>query len=120
MNSEVSVSFSSPDPINGIVSVFRVHKDGSTETIGKIHADYYPDEGYVVYTGTDLEYQQIFQPSTEFTEIEDQFISYAKKQSEKSYTETMLLEAEKQKGRKASLQNIRNLKFNNLSIIKSI
>ena len=113
------ITFSTPDPINSIVSVLKVFPDGSMETIGKIYSDYLPEEGCVLYTASDLEGMQIFPPSTDFTEIENQFIHYAKEQSEKSFTEAMLKEAEKPLRRKEALRTIRNFKFKDFGFNKS-
>ena len=113
------ITFSTPDPINSIVSVLKVFPDGSMETIGKIHPYYRPEEGCVLYTAFDLESQQIFPSSTDFTEIENQFIHYAKQQSEKSFTEAMLKEAEKPLSRKDALRTIRNLKFKDFGFNRS-
>ncbi|NVN95458.1 MAG: hypothetical protein HXX18_09275 [Bacteroidetes bacterium] len=113
------ISFSTPDPINSIVSVFKVFPDGSMETIGKINSYYLLEEGCVLYTASDLESQQIFPSSTDFTEIENQFIQYAKEQSEKSFIEAMKAEAEKSTNRKESLRHIRNLKFKDFEFNKS-
>ncbi len=113
------ISFSTPDPVNSIVSVFKVFSDGSMETIGKIHPYYREEEGCVLYTAFDLESQQIFPSSTDFTEIENRFINYSKEQSEKSFTEAMLKEAEKPLSRKEALSTIRNYKFKDFGFNKS-
>lgn len=89
------------------------------ETIGKVNTYYLPEEGCVLYTAIDLENQQIFPSTTDFTEIETHFISHAKAQSEKSFTETMLQEAELQKNRKDALQSLRNLKYRKFQLFKS-
>ena len=113
------LTFSTPDPLNGNISVLKVAPDGSMETIGKISTYYLPEEGCVLYTASDLESQQIFSSSTDFSEIENGFIQYAKEQSEKSFMEDMLKEAEKSSKRKESLRHIRNLKFKDFEYIKS-
>lgn len=113
------ITFSTPDPINGNISAYKVAQDGSMETIGKVSTYYLPEEGCVLYTAIDLENQQIFPSTTDFTEIETHFISYAQAQSEKSFMEDMLREAEKSNKRKESLKHIRNLKIKDFGFIKS-
>lgn len=113
------ITFSTPDSINGCIYVNKVFADGSMENIGKIETYYQEEEGCVLYTAFDLHSQQIFPSTTDFTEIETHFISHAKAQSEKSFMEDMLREAEKSNKRKESLKHIRNLKFRDFGFIKS-
>ena len=113
------ITFSSPEPMNNTVFVSKVHSDYTTEIIGKIYPKFNAEEDTIYYTSTNIQGEELFPPTTDFTEIENRFIQYSKEQTEKSLMETMQLEAEKPMGRKESLRHIRNLKFKDFGCIKS-
>jgi hypothetical protein len=111
------IIFSSPEPMNNVVFVSMVHPDYTKEIIGKIYPNFNTEENSIYYTSTNLQGEEIFPPNPDFTEIETRFKQYAKEQSEKSLTETMIQEAELQNNRKNALQSLRNLKFRKLQFL---
>lgn len=116
---EEIIIFSSPEPMSNTVFVSRIHPDYTTEIIGKIYPNFNTEEDSIYYTSANIRGEQLFPPTTDFTEVENRFKQYAKEQSEKSLTETMLQKAEQQKNRKDALQSLRNLKYRNLQLFKS-
>ena len=116
---EVFITFSSPEPMNNTVYVKKVHPDYTSEIIGKINPEYNSEEDTIYYISTNLQGEQIHPPTTNFTQVENQFKKYAKEVSENSFTEAMLKEAEKPLSRKEALKSIRNLKIKKLEFNKS-
>lgn len=116
---EEIIIFSSPEPMSNTVFVSRIHPDYTTEIIGKIYPNFNTEEDSIYYTSANIRGEQLFPPTTDFTEVENRFKQYAKEQSEKSFTATMLQKAEQQKNRKDALQSLRNLKYRNLQLFKS-
>jgi hypothetical protein len=113
------IIFSSPEPMNNVVFVSKVHTDYTKEIIGKIYPNFNVEENSIYYTSTNLLGEEIFPSSTDLTEIENRFKQYAKEQSEKTFTETMIQKAELQYNRKNALQSLRNLKYRKLQLFKS-
>ncbi|MCX6232938.1 MAG: hypothetical protein NTZ33_15520 [Bacteroidetes bacterium] len=116
---KVIISFSSPESMNNTVFVSKVHSDYTTEVIGKIYPKFNSVEDTIYYTSINIQGEELFPPTTDFSEIEKQFEKYAQESSDISLMETMQKEAEKPIGRKESLRAIRNLKIKNLEILKS-
>ncbi len=113
------IIFSSPEPMNNVVFVSKVHTDYTKEIIGKIYPKFNTEDDTIYYTSTNLQEEVISPPTKDFTEIENRFIQYAKEQSEKTFTETMIQKAEVQNNRKNALQSLRNLKYRKLQLFKS-
>ncbi len=113
------IIYSSPEPMNNVVFVSKVHPDYTTEIIGKIYPKFNTEEDTIYYTSTNLQEEVISPPTTDFTEIENRFIQYAKDQAKKTLKETMLQKAELQKNRKDALQCLRNLKHRKFQLFKS-
>lgn len=113
------IIFSSPEPMNNVVFVSKVHTDYTKEIIGKIYPNFNVEENSIYYTSTNLLGEEIFPSNTDLTEIENRFKQYAKEQSEKTLTETMIQKAELQYNRKNALQSLRNLKYKKLQLFKS-
>ncbi len=111
----VLVEFSKPDNMN-TVTVFRILPDYSTEPIGKVYPDSSSGDDSLIYISANNQGEEIFPPTSDFTEIENQFVKYAKKLSAKSFMEDMISEAEKIKEREWSITNIRNWKIKNREV----
>ncbi|MFA6089449.1 MAG: hypothetical protein WC755_06300 [Candidatus Woesearchaeota archaeon] len=109
------IEFSKPDPITNIVIVNRVLQNSTTEPIGKVYPDLSNGEDSLIYISVNNAGEEIFPPSSDFTEIENQFEKYAKELSEKSLIEEMISENDKVEKRSKSIKSIRNWKIKNNS-----
>jgi len=114
LTDKVIITFSSPEPMNNIVFVSKLNSDYTTKLIGKIHPKFKAEEDTIYYSATNIMGEELFPPTTDFTEIEKQFENYSKEISEISFIETMQKEAEKQSYRRETLKTIRNLKIKHL------
>ena len=103
------VKFSTPDSFMN-TTVYRVLPDNSTEIIGRVYTDSSAGENSITYISTNNQGEEIFPPTTDFTDIGNYFEKYAKELSEKSFMEDIMAETEKSAEREESLKSIRNLK----------
>lgn len=105
------IEFSKPDPITNMVIVNITLPNNTTKPIGKVYPDLSHGEDSLIYISVNNAGEEIFPPSSDFTEIENQFEKYAKELSEKSLIEEMVSENEKVDTRNKSIKSIRNWKI---------
>ena len=105
------IKFSKPDSITNAIVVSRVLPDNTAEPIGKIHSDIDDKTGSVMYISTNNQGEEIFSPTVDFIDIENNFERYAKELSEKSLTEEMEVQADEFKKRDEALKGLRRWKI---------
>ena len=98
------LKFSSPDQETQVVTVSRILPDNTTETIGKIYSDFNTETDSNMYLSTNNLGEEIFPPTSDFTEIENRFEKYAIEQKEKALVEEY-------ESREISLKSIRHWKL---------
>ena len=107
----VFIKFSKPDLITNAIVVSRVLPDNTAEPIGKIYSDIDDKTGSVMYISTNNQGEEIFSPTVDFIDIENNFERYAKELSEKSLTEEMEVQADEFKKRDEALKGLRRWKL---------
>ena len=107
----VFIKFSKPDLITNAIVVSRVLPDNTAEPIGKIYSDIDDKTGSVMYISTNNQGEEIFSPTVDFIDIENNFERYAKELSEKSLTEEMEVQADEFKKRDEALKGLRRWKI---------
>jgi hypothetical protein len=108
----ISIEFSKPDLLNA-VTVYRVLPDNTSEPIGKIYPDLSKGDDSLIYISLSNQGDELFPPSSDFIEIEEQFRKYARELSEKSITENLQVEAETLIERENSIKRLRKTKIIN-------
>ena len=105
------IKFSKPDLITNAIVVSRVLPDNTAEPIGKIYSDIDDKTGSVMYISTNIQGEEIFSPTVDFIDIENNFERYAKELSEKSLTEEMEVQADEFKKIDEALKGLRRWKI---------
>ena len=100
MNDRAKLKFSSPDPETQEVIVNRILPDNKLEPIGKIYLDYNIETNSSMYISTNNKGEEIFLPTTDFTDIERSFEKYSNELNEISYIEEY-------ENRKLSIKHLR-------------
>ncbi len=106
----MQVKFSAPNSSSNTVSVFRVLPDNSSEIIGEIHTDSITDEDSPIYISTNSQGEELMPPTSNFNEVEERFIEYAKQLSLQEFMQAMIEEADRIHERKATIKTIRRTK----------
>ena len=75
--------FSMPAQPYGPVIVSRIGAGGSASPIGRIYQDFGNEEGIITYLAFDSEGEELFSPTEDWSEMENQFEKYAKNYSQR-------------------------------------
>jgi hypothetical protein len=110
-DNSVFVRFSSPDPITSIVNVTRILSDGTEEAIGVVYPIFDNESDSVNYVSINNFGQEIFPPTSDFIEVENQFQKSVKQNADISITEDMEAELEEYENRSNTIKNLRQFKL---------
>lgn len=107
----ILVRFSPPEPISNTVKVTRVLSDNTEEFIGQINPDFTDGEDSIKYVSVNYLGEELLSPTSDFIDIENRFVKYAKEMDEKSFTNDMEAKAIEFEKRGKVLKGLRQWKF---------